>query len=69
MRHIAVCQLWLQDKVNEGEIRVSKVKGIGTQADILTKHVTASSLERHLEGMSHRIVEHRHEMMPTTVGI
>ena len=69
MRRIAVCQLWLQDKVNDGEIRISKVKGIDNQADILTKHVTASALEKHLEGMDHCIAEHRHEMMPTTVGI
>ena len=55
--------------MNEGEIRISKVKGIDNQAEILTNHVTASTLDRHLEGMSHRIVEHRHEMMPTTVGI
>ena len=69
VRHIAVCQLWLQDKVNEGEIRVSKMKGTDNQSDILTKHVTASTLERHLESMSRHVVEHRPEMMPTTVGI
>ena len=69
VRHIAVCQLWLQDKVNEGEIRVSKMKGTENQADIPTKHVTASTLERHLEGMSHCIIGNRHEMMPTTVGM
>ena len=69
VRHIAVCQLWLQVKVYDGEMQVSKVKGIDQQADILTKHVVASTLERHLESMSHRIVGHRHEMTPTTVGI
>ena len=45
VRHIAVCQLLLQDKVSEGEIQVSKTKGTDNQADILTKHVTASILE------------------------
>ena len=69
VRHIAVCQLWLQVKVYDGEMQVSKVKGIDKQADILTKHVVASTLERHLESMSHRIVGPRHEMTPTTVGI
>ena len=53
----------------DGEMQVSKVKGIDKQADILTKHVVASTLERHLESMSHRIVGPRHEMTPTTVGI
>ena len=52
-----------------GEIQVSKMKGTDNQADILTKHVTASTLERHLEGMNHGIIGNRHEMMPTTVGI
>ena len=69
VRHIAVCQLWLQDPVNEGEIHVSRTRGIDNQADILTKHVTASILERHLEGMSHTIIGDRHEMMPTMSGI
>ena len=69
VRHIAVCQLRLQDKVHEGEIQVSKTKGTDNQADILTKHVTASILERHLEGRSHNIIGDRHEMMPTIAGI
>ena len=46
VRHIAVCQLWLQDKVHDGEMQVSKAKGIDNQADILTKHVVAPALEK-----------------------
>ena len=46
VRLAAVCQLWLQDKVNDGETQVSKTKGTDNQADVLTKHVTASVLEK-----------------------
>ena len=69
MRHIAVCQLWLQDKANEGEIQVLKRKSTDNQADILTKHVTASTLERYLEGVNHNLIGNRHEMVLTVVGI
>eukprot|EP00969_Alexandrium_andersonii_P260382 11511999-Alexandrium_andersonii.AAC.1 len=39
VRHIEACQLWLQEKVQEGRIGLMKVKGTENPADILTKHV------------------------------
>ena len=44
MRHVEVHQLWLQDKVAEGIIRLIKIPGTGNQVDILTKHVHAQIL-------------------------
>ena len=37
IRHLEVHQLWLQEKVNNREIEVMKVKGEGNLADALTK--------------------------------
>ena len=66
MRHIEVNQLWLQDKVAEGIIKVIKIPGTGNQADILTKHVNAQTLGNHVGIMGLQISEDRHQLMPST---
>ena len=48
MRHVEVNQLWLQDKVVEGSVKIIKIPGTGNQADILTKHDNAQTLGNHL---------------------
>ena len=40
VRHIEVCQLWLQDKVRKGDINTTKVGTYENLADALTKFVT-----------------------------
>ena len=40
VRHIEVSQLWLQDHVSTGKIKVNKVDGGDNLADTLTKHVS-----------------------------
>ena len=56
VRHFAVCQLWLQDKVNDGEVQVSQISCIDNHVGILSKRVNASTLERHLMGLYHCIM-------------
>ena len=65
MRHIEVNQLWLQDKVAEGIVKVIKIPGTGNQADILTKHVNAQVLGNHVGIMGLQISEDRHQLMPS----
>ena len=51
IRHIEVSQLWLQDHVNKGTIRVQKVKGGENLSDALTKHLSNEGIIRHIEGI------------------
>ena len=37
MRHLEIRDLWLQKQVNEGKVKVSKVKGTEHPADLMTK--------------------------------
>ena len=67
IRHIVVCQLWLKDKVSDGVIQVSKIAEMNKLADILTKHVTALTLERNLGHLHHISTRDRHALMPATV--
>ena len=48
VRHTEVCQLWLQEKSQDGTIRIRKVKGTDNPADIVTKHVPNEVLTKHL---------------------
>ena len=65
VRHIEVCQLWLQEKVQEGKVRLMRVKGIDNPADVLTKHVGSEVLTKHMSrlGMDRR--RDRHEIAPS----
>ena len=48
VRHIEICQLWLQEKVSNGDIVVEKVDTKENVADALTKHVSREDLEKHM---------------------
>ena len=64
IRHLEVSQLWLQDKVANGEVCVQKVDGTANKADALTKHVTREELERHMRWLNATTETGRHELMP-----
>ena len=64
VRHIEVTQLWLQDKVARGEIKVEKIDGAKNIADQLTKYVTKEGILYHMERTHQRVTEGRHELMP-----
>ena len=51
IRHLAVADLWLQDKVRSGDISIHKVLGQDNPADALTKFVNRATLERALSRM------------------
>ena len=48
LRHLNVQYLWIQDKVKNKELKVTKVCGKENPADMLTKHVPAHDVEWHL---------------------
>ena len=51
IRHLAVADLWLQDKVRSGDISVYKVNGKDNPADVLTKWADRATLVKTLERM------------------
>ena len=53
-RHIEVADLWLQDQIREGKLVVKKISGNCNPADIGTKPLPGSQIERHLSSMNHR---------------
>ena len=51
VRHLDVTDLWLQEKVRTGDIRVEKVAGTENPADALTKVLPRPLLVKHLSSM------------------
>jgi len=63
-RQVEVNQLWLQDKVYNGEIEIEKVMGIIIRADALTKPKDGMSLLQHLEWIGREVNSGRHVYAP-----
>ena len=55
-RHIEVHYLWVQERIATKDLKLSKVWGHDNPADLLTKHLDATHLQRymHLIGMECR---------------
>ena len=64
VRHIEVHQLWLQDRIGRGDIKVIKVEGSKNPADSLTKRVEGYKLEIHVRNVGMRACSGRHEAAP-----
>ena len=68
IRHIEVNQLWLQEKVNNGEQEIEKVKGEINRADALTKYRDSGSFKCQLEWTHQIISSGRHSIAPRLSG-
>jgi hypothetical protein len=54
VRHLAVGQLWVQERLKVGDFALHKVAGEMNPADLLTKHVPRECLERHVVALGVR---------------
>ena len=65
VKHMHICYLWLQEKVERGEVHVVKVGGMGHRADALTKYVDGARLREMLGRMGWRAESGRSELTPS----
>ena len=63
VRHIEVNQLWIQDRVANGDIVINKINGKENIADILTNHVNAEDIRVHMHRTSQTIMTGRHQIV------
>ena len=64
IRHLDIDELWLQDHVQTGKIKVLKIDGTKNVADALTKHVDQTKIAYHLSHTNQTICPGRHAIMP-----
>ena len=51
MRHIEVRELWLQEEVRLGRVRVERINGKENPADLMTKYLRAGEVVERLRRM------------------
>ena len=68
VRHLAVGQLWVQERVRTKDISLDKVLGTSNPADALTKHVPREVADRHVSAMQLTRESGRAKTAPNIVG-
>ena len=61
LRHVRVGSLWIQEKVEEGELHVKKVHGEENPGDLCTTNLSVAKVEKHMEMMNFAYKEGRAE--------
>ena len=64
LKHIDIKELWIQEKVNLGEVKITKVPGTVKLADALTKYCDVHVTKYHLDNTNQQLRGDRHELMP-----
>ena len=68
IRHLAVADLWIQQRSKDGSVSYEKLDGSKNTSDILTKPVEGEVLSRHMEALGLEFAEGRHEDTPAYSG-
>ena len=69
IRHLAVADLWIQQRAKEGTVQFHKLPGVEHTSDIMTKPVEGEVLDRHMGKLPFDFREGRHEGTPTYTGL
>ena len=64
VKHLSIVYLWLQEKVEKGEIGVLKIGGKWNWADVMTKYVDGARLWEFLARMGWKVEGGRSELTP-----
>ena len=64
VRHIAVNELWIQERVYLGDLKIVKIKNKFNPADLMTKHLSHGEIVNILEQLNHVHAEGRSEEAP-----
>ena len=65
VRHLAVADLWVQEKLKTKTFTLSKVPGVDNPSDILTKYVERALFDKHLPTAGLVFMEGRADSAPT----
>ncbi len=59
LRHVRIGDMWIQEKVEEGEVEVTKVWGEENPADLLTKYLSSLKIREHMARLKQEFREGR----------
>ena len=69
VRHLATTDLWIQEKVRSKVIELVKILGTENPADVMTKYVDRSTMEKALDKMHLTFMGGRPACAPATMGL
>ena len=64
VRHLAVADLWIQQKVRSGDIQVAKIPGADNPSDICTKGLDQGTINKHMSNLGLVFATGRHALAP-----
>ena len=65
---MAVADLWIQQRANEGSVQFRKLPGTENTSDIMTKPVEADVLDKHMQELPFEFREGRHKEASAYTG-
>ena len=68
IRHLAVADLWVQQKSKNKEAHYQKLPGARNTADMMTKAVEKEIIDRHMQALGMEYRDGRHEETPEYTG-
>ena len=68
MRHLAVADLWVQQRAKGGEVSYVKLDGKRNTSDMMTKAVEKEVIMRHMQSLGLQWREGRHSATPAYTG-
>ena len=68
VRHLAVGQLWVQERLRNGDFRLYKYPGLLNPGDLLTKHVTSEEVHKHMSNFGVKFRDGRAECAPQLIA-
>ena len=64
IRHLATTDLWVRDRLKKKDFELHRVPCVSNPADILTKHVDRTILDKHLQTLNLRFEDGRAASAP-----
>ena len=64
VRHLHVADLWIQDRIRNGDFALNKVLGTENPACMLTKHILRDTILTHMGRMESKAVDRRAKFAP-----
>ena len=68
VRHLAVADLWVQQRAKQKEVFYKKLEGTKNTSDMLTKPVDRETLQGHMERLGFEFRSGRHVCTPSFNG-
>ena len=65
VRHLATADLWIQQRIRRGGVRVSKWPGTDNPADLMTKHKDKLAIEKYMQTMGFALYSGRPAASPS----